>query len=86
VSNNRDNLRHYGFFLSMFLLGGIVFAVVSCGTLAGLGEDAKKAGRWLPDPYGAIAESAGTVLLMFAGHKTVRHIRKRSKAKATRGR
>lgn len=57
---------------------GLVFLLaVACGTLRGAGEDMKKAAPWIPEPYGTVADVVGTALVMFAGHKTVRHVQRR---------
>jgi predicted small secreted protein len=74
----RDFLRKS---IGFLLFAAVVILLSSCATMAGAGKDLKDASKWLPEPYGAIAESAGTVLALFAGHKGVRHIRKRRKIK-----
>lgn len=68
-------------FLVSFLIGGGVFALTSCRMMEGASKDLKEAGHWLPDPYGAVATSAGTVIAMFLGKKAHRHYRKRRDAR-----
>lgn len=80
MSDERDVTTLHKVFLGAFLAGGLLFAMISCATMRGLGEDVKKASGWLPDPYGDVADIGGTILLMLAGHKTVRHIRKKKRA------
>lgn len=77
MRDERDTTTLSKLFIGSFLAGGLLFLLISCATLRGAGEGLKEDARWLPDPYGTVADVGGTVLLMLAGHKTVRHIRKK---------
>lgn len=77
MSDERDTTTLSKLFIGSFLAGGLLFALLSCATMRGAGEGLKEDAKWLPDPYGTVADVGGTILLMLAGHKTVRHIRKK---------
>lgn len=85
----REAIRDWGrvfiHFLAFIAVGlalyGLCFLLNGCHTVGGAGQDLKEAAKLLPEPYGTIADVAGTALVLFAGHKTYRHVRKRNEAK-----
>jgi branched-subunit amino acid ABC-type transport system permease component len=95
VSNNRDNLHHYGFFLSMFLLGGLIFALTGCAAMApflGLetveGTDAKvkaiHAALDVAGPWGSVLATAIGAVLVGTNHAYRNRTRKKALAAKSR--
>ena len=75
-------LCHFALWVAVAIgLLALLHALTGCAAMRGAGEGLKQDAKWLPEPYGTIADVAGTALVMFAGHKTARHVTKRRAAR-----